>query len=342
MTRYKRDKGKLIHWNNEKGYGFIRSHKDENDIFLHVKSLPHYQRRPKISDVLTYEIGIDEKQQHYARSAKIKGIAWSHFTFFWLTILLFFGIYVYFVIQKTLPFHPLAIYAAISLLTIWAYSKDKSAAQLGAWRTSERRLHLLELFGGWPGALLAQQYFHHKSRKMSYQLLFWLIVTSHCFLWYYILNRQETYRPYQQIATEKVQSFVNQTTKQIIYLYEKINPEDMFADADHAEMNKPVKTAYRSRPSKKQLVYKAKKGNRSTIIPDKQLRIIKGIVKEIRPQEGVIVSLQLGTITKGIIDKSTLTKNFSTLFKPEESILVAIHTIKMKGNKKRIELILAE
>ena len=54
MTRYERDKGKLIHWNNEKGYGFIRSHKDENDIFLHVKSLPHYQRSPKIIDVLTY------------------------------------------------------------------------------------------------------------------------------------------------------------------------------------------------------------------------------------------------------------------------------------------------
>jgi hypothetical protein len=42
-----------------------------------------------------------------------------------------------------------------------------------AWRTPEKVLHASELLGGWPGALLAQQLFRHKTRKVSYQLVFW-------------------------------------------------------------------------------------------------------------------------------------------------------------------------
>ncbi|WP_337957137.1 DUF1294 domain-containing protein [Marinobacter sp.] len=31
---------------------------------------------------------------------------------------------------------------------------------------------MFELCCGWPGALMAQQVFHHKPRKVSYQFLF--------------------------------------------------------------------------------------------------------------------------------------------------------------------------
>ena len=99
-----REKGTLISWNNDKGYGFIRPDNNKEDIFLHVKSLPHHQRRPKVRDVLVYEVGIDEKQQHYAHSAKIKGLAWSNFTIIWPGITLLFGIYVYFVLQQKFLF----------------------------------------------------------------------------------------------------------------------------------------------------------------------------------------------------------------------------------------------
>ncbi|WP_147463771.1 DUF1294 domain-containing protein, partial [Pseudomonas amygdali] len=37
--------------------------------------------------------------------------------------------------------------------------------------------------GGWPGALLAQQVFRHKTRKVSFQIVFWLIVLAHQVLW---------------------------------------------------------------------------------------------------------------------------------------------------------------
>lgn len=69
-----------------------------------------------------------------------------------------------------------ALYAGMSLLALAFYARDKRAAARGAWRTPESTLHLLALFGGWPGALLAQRRFRHKSRKMPFQVVFWATV----------------------------------------------------------------------------------------------------------------------------------------------------------------------
>lgn len=69
-----------------------------------------------------------------------------------------------------------ATYAAVSLLTFTMYAIDKSAARTGRWRTPEATLHLLALAGGWPGALLAQQWLRHKSAKQSFRAVFWVTV----------------------------------------------------------------------------------------------------------------------------------------------------------------------
>lgn len=67
----------------------------------------------------------------------------------------------------------LVFYAALSLLAFLCYGIDKLAARRGGSRIPERRLHLLALLGGWPGALLAQRLFRHKSRKRAFQRMFW-------------------------------------------------------------------------------------------------------------------------------------------------------------------------
>ena len=64
------------------------------------------------------------------------------------------------------------LYLATSVASIVAYGVDKSAARYGRWRTPESTLHLLAVIGGWPGALIAQKIFHHKSRKPSFQVAF--------------------------------------------------------------------------------------------------------------------------------------------------------------------------
>lgn len=68
----------------------------------------------------------------------------------------------------------------MSCVTFIAYAFDKSAAIKGRQRTPEQTLHLLELLGGWPGALIAQNLFRHKSRKASFQIAFWAIVLLNC------------------------------------------------------------------------------------------------------------------------------------------------------------------
>ncbi|RON10168.1 hypothetical protein BK659_08775 [Pseudomonas brassicacearum] len=78
---------------------------------------------------------------------------------------------------------PLAAYAVVSLLTFLLYWSDKRKARADSWRTPENVLHAIELAGGWPGALLAQQVFRHKTRKVSYQLVFWIIVLLHQVFW---------------------------------------------------------------------------------------------------------------------------------------------------------------
>ena len=67
-------------------------------------------------------------------------------------------------------------YAGLSIVTFLTYWQDKWAAQKGNWRTPEKTLQMLALAGGWPGAVLAQQWLRHKSSKTSFQLQFWCMV----------------------------------------------------------------------------------------------------------------------------------------------------------------------
>ena len=79
-------------------------------------------------------------------------------------------------------------FISINLVTILAYWQDKRAAMRGNWRTPEAELHTLELLGGWSGALLAQKLFHHKTKKRSYQSIFWLMLILQLGIIWFILR----------------------------------------------------------------------------------------------------------------------------------------------------------
>ena len=89
-------------------------------------------------------------------------------------------------------FYPIIIsaYLLMSIICYFAYRRDKKYARTQQWRTPESTLHIVELFGGWPGGLIAQHTLRHKNRKSSYQIRFWLIVTLHIVGWfdYLVLN----------------------------------------------------------------------------------------------------------------------------------------------------------
>ena len=72
------------------------------------------------------------------------------------------------------PLAVFSLYAAASVAAFAAYGMDKSAARRGQRRTRERTLHVLGLAGGWPGALIAQSVFRHKTNKQAFLAVFWL------------------------------------------------------------------------------------------------------------------------------------------------------------------------
>ena len=94
------------------------------------------------------------------------------------------------VVRGVVPLGILVLYLGASVAAAVAYGVDKSAAQGGRWRTRESTLHLLALIGGWPGALIAQKVFRHKSRKASFRAAFLFTVAMNCsaLLWLWWLR----------------------------------------------------------------------------------------------------------------------------------------------------------
>ncbi|HEX4613385.1 MAG TPA: DUF1294 domain-containing protein [Urbifossiella sp.] len=73
----------------------------------------------------------------------------------------------------------LGLVGVTSLASFAAYGFDKRRAAVGGRRVPERTLHLMALAGGWPGAILGQRQFRHKTRKVRFLVVFWAVVLVH-------------------------------------------------------------------------------------------------------------------------------------------------------------------
>jgi uncharacterized membrane protein YsdA (DUF1294 family) len=78
----------------------------------------------------------------------------------------------------------LILYAVMSAVAFAMYWSDKRRARRGHRRIPEATLHTIELFGGWPGAWIAQRAFRHKTSTLGYRVIFWLIVAVHAAGWF--------------------------------------------------------------------------------------------------------------------------------------------------------------
>jgi uncharacterized membrane protein YsdA (DUF1294 family)/cold shock CspA family protein len=181
-----RDKGKLVTWNDEKGYGFIAPFSGAAQVFIHVRAFGSRTRRPEIDDVVTYTLSKDRQGRPRAINATLAGATRPPRTKHRssalpiLVAVAFFSAVGAAVLWANLPTAVFLIYVATSVMTFIAYAIDKSAAQQGRWRTPEESLHVLALIGGWPGALVAQSMLRHKSRKQPFRMIFWLTVILNC------------------------------------------------------------------------------------------------------------------------------------------------------------------
>ena len=71
------------------------------------------------------------------------------------------------------------IVGVMSLATFLVYGFDKRQAVNGGRRVSERTLHLMAFLGGWPGAWVGQQQFRHKTQKVAFRIVFWVVLVAH-------------------------------------------------------------------------------------------------------------------------------------------------------------------
>jgi uncharacterized membrane protein YsdA (DUF1294 family) len=100
----------------------------------------------------------------------------------WITLSVFVIAFAIAYVVLELPWPLLMVYTSASLLAFATYGLDKRAAKRATNRTSEGTLLLYGWLGGWPGALVAQQVFRHKTRKRTFRRAFWLSVVGNLLL----------------------------------------------------------------------------------------------------------------------------------------------------------------
>jgi uncharacterized membrane protein YsdA (DUF1294 family)/cold shock CspA family protein len=181
-----RYEGKITTWKDEQGFGFIAQNGGGPRVFVHVKSFTGSATRPAENDVVTYELTVNEKgQPRAANVAFVRDFASrvSPHRLGMSSLIAafgFLGIVAMTVLFGKLPFVVFGAYVGMTVLAFVAYAIDKSAARNNRWRIKESTLHMLGVAGGWPGALVAQQFYRHKSKKPAFQAAFWFTVVVNC------------------------------------------------------------------------------------------------------------------------------------------------------------------
>jgi uncharacterized membrane protein YsdA (DUF1294 family)/cold shock CspA family protein len=188
MSRQKaiRYQGRITTWKDDQGFGFIAPNGGGTLVFVHIKAFASRAIRPGVNDVVTYELTVNERGQpradHVAFVSDRASVSASVHTpvSSMVAAACFLGVIGTFVLIGKLPSVIFGIYLGLSALTFIAYAVDKSAARNNRWRTKENTLLMLGLAGGWPGALVAQQVYRHKSKKQSFRSAFWFSVVVNC------------------------------------------------------------------------------------------------------------------------------------------------------------------
>lgn len=169
--------GRISSWNEEKGYGFVVPHDGGARSFVHIKAFQFGSRRPVDGDLISYAPSKDDRGRINATDVRFAGQRIEHRkpgkplprlalgSVFLLAAAV--G-----TLMDVVPAVVSIAYGLLSCLSYIIYSLDKTAAGKDMQRTPESTLHFVDLLGGWPGALIAQQQFRHKTVKASFQTVF--------------------------------------------------------------------------------------------------------------------------------------------------------------------------
>jgi cold shock CspA family protein len=69
------EKGKLVRWIDDKGFGFIKPESGSADVFIHISALKTMSRPPVVGDIIFYKTSLNDKGKLRAINAKIDGVS---------------------------------------------------------------------------------------------------------------------------------------------------------------------------------------------------------------------------------------------------------------------------
>lgn len=173
--------GRVREWHDDKGFGFLAPVNGGDFVFAHIHEFQRGSRRPVIGDIVTYRLGKDprgrfrafevryagQKQETSREATRLPRAALGATALIAAAGAAAFGI---------VPTFVAGVYLALSAVSYVLYGYDKTSAERSVRRTPESSLHVADLLGGWPGALIAQQQFRHKTIKQPFQSVFWMTV----------------------------------------------------------------------------------------------------------------------------------------------------------------------
>lgn len=196
-----REKGELVDWLDNRGFGFIQRPGGAGKLYVHMKSIGKSVDRPKSGDKLEYTVqsGKDGRLvavdviiltappkpppapvQHEHQT--VLGVATRVVGAAVILALLSANIF-----GGRLPPWVAALYLVAGVGSFLLYRSDKQASMEGGWRKPELRLHLVDLTFGIVGGLFAQHVFRHKTYKPSFVTETALITVVHVLLLGFIL-----------------------------------------------------------------------------------------------------------------------------------------------------------
>ena len=202
-------RGRIVQWDDEKGYGHIQNSQDEKSTFFHISAYHYQRRRPEIGELVSFycesskssggkqkairvmrtedELSLLLDEGHCdKRSMSLKT---PKLLLYILVILIYLIVLAFFSIKLTI------INVILSVITFFVYRHDKQVSIVNLNRTDsgyqgripEDRLQLLAVVGGWPGGLLARIHYKHKTTKLSFVRIFWVMVILHFIVVYTFL-----------------------------------------------------------------------------------------------------------------------------------------------------------
>ena len=191
-----RFQGRIVEWNDDKGFGFVSPNGRDERAFLHIKAFTRRSRRPAWNELVTFSMVRDAKGRLRAEEVAFVVLGTNpaasrgHGNWRVVVASLFLALNATMYATSRIPVEIVGIYFAASVVTFFAYVLDKSAARKGGQRTPESTLQFLSLIGGWPGGLVGQQVLRHKTRKTSFQITFWFMVATNIVALAFLLSSQ--------------------------------------------------------------------------------------------------------------------------------------------------------